>query len=131
MWQLEDLVSELQTLGFDNEDSRQAARQSTSLSAALDWLCLNIPEEKLPSHFASGAAGKPVTVLRSHKTGQPDTLSPEAMDPSLAELTSFGYGVESCMKALESHKGDVTTSAVPLFLSVCSSLGCRDHCAAA
>jgi ATP-dependent RNA helicase DHX57 len=124
---IDDLVSELQTLGFDNEDSRQAARQSTSLSAALDWLCLNIPEEKLPSDFASGAAGKPVTVLRSHKTGQPDTLSPEAMDPSLAELTSFGYGVESCMKALESHKGDVTTSAVPLFLSVCSSLGCRDH----
>ena len=123
---INDIVAELQTLGFEYEDSLEAARHSTSLSTALDWLCLNIPEDKLPSDFASGAAGKPVTVLRGGNLSHSDEMSPEDMDPSLRELVSFGYDMDESIKSLEKHKGDVWTAAISLFLSLCASLGFQD-----
>jgi ATP-dependent RNA helicase DHX57 len=61
------LIDELVVLGFNEQDATDAVENNncTSLSSALDLLCLSIPEERLPSEFAPGAAGKPVTVIRS------------------------------------------------------------------
>lgn len=65
------LIVELTVLGFSQTDAADAVENNncTSLSSALDWLCLSIPEERLPSDFAPGAAGKPVTVIRSAMRG--------------------------------------------------------------
>jgi ATP-dependent RNA helicase DHX57 len=120
-----ELAAELETLGFSSQDAAVAASKRNGLSSALDWLCLNIPEDRLPSEFAaSGAAGKPVTVIQwngERAVGQPEEA--EVTDPAVVELQRYGYGRDESMKALESHKGDVSSSAVSLFLSMCLSAG--------
>lgn len=121
------LSAELQTLGFELEDSNEAAKYSNSLTNALDWLCLNIPEERLPSDFASGAAGKPVTVIRGVSSEQSEAESAKDMDPSLAELVRFGYDRDICIETLQRYKGDVGSSTVSLFLTLCKSQGCEDQ----
>ena len=122
---VEELAAELETLGFSSQDAAVAASKREGLSSALDWLCLNIPEDRLPSEFAaSGAAGKPVTVIQwngERAAGQPKEA--EVTDPAVLELERYGYGKDESVKALESHRGDVASSAVALFLSMCVSGG--------
>ena len=113
---MDDLISELGSLGFAEEDAQQAAWCCESLSSALDWLCLHITEDRLPSEFASGAAGKPVTVIRSVERGD-DT---EIVDPSLQELVHCGYEKDEAMAALENSRGDVRRAIISLFLGMCT-----------
>jgi len=110
--EIAELAAELEALGFRREDASIAAARSAGLSSALDWLCLNLPEDRLPSEFAAGAAGKPVTVIR--RSG---VAPAEVVDPAVTELEQCGYGRYEAMEALASHKGDVFSSAVALFLS--------------
>lgn len=54
------LLDELALLGFSQGHARRAIMAcrgsgAVSLPAALDWLCLNMPEDELPSNFAPGA----------------------------------------------------------------------------
>ena len=57
---VEALTRRLCKLGFDGGDVQQAlvqhGAQPPSVSAALDWLCLHVPHERLPKGFAAGAA---------------------------------------------------------------------------
>ena len=50
------LADELQLLGFEAREASAAvaATRDAGLSAALDWLCLNLPEARLPANFAPG-----------------------------------------------------------------------------
>ena len=59
------LVEELMLLGFRQQDAAAAvaavappggagAAEGVSLSDALDWLCVRLPEERLPKNFAPG-----------------------------------------------------------------------------
>ena len=53
----EALVASLVQLGFSEDDAGSAADAlgaATGLAAALDWLCLHIPEHLLPASFAPG-----------------------------------------------------------------------------
>lgn len=119
-----ELISELQTLGFAYEDSKEASKYSSSLSSALDWLCLNVSEENLPTDFASGVAGKPVTIIRrSEEVELSENIGAEEIDPAVSELVRYGYDVNSSIKALEKHKGDVKASVISLFLETCKFLG--------
>lgn len=121
---MDDLIFELGSLGFAEQDAEQAACYCDSLSSALDWLCLHIPEDRLPSEFASGAAGKPVTVIRSVERED----DAEIVDPSLQELVHCGYEAHQAMDALEKNRGDVRRAIVSLFLSMCKegSFGSED-----
>ena len=114
--EIAELAAELEALGFGREDASTAAAKRAGLSSALDWLCLNLPEDRLPSEFAAGAAGKPVTVIR--RSG---VAPAEVVDPAVTELERCGYGRSEAMEALASHKGDVFSSAVALFLSSCAA----------
>lgn len=57
------LVEELVLLGFQQADAAAAVAaaggggQGASLADALDWLCVRLPEERLPKNFAPGGAG--------------------------------------------------------------------------
>ena len=67
------IVDELISLGFEASDARTAvsalrhrsSSDASALSEALDWLCLHVSEDRLPSKFAPGAAGKPVEILHA------------------------------------------------------------------
>ena len=123
---VEDLAAELEMFGFVQPDAAAAASKCDSLSSALDWLCLNIPEDRLPAEFAAGAAGKPVTVIRWNDRENGADGDGSVVDPALAELERCGYEREDAASALESHKGDVLSSAVALFLSLCATVGLAD-----
>ncbi len=55
---VEALTTRLCKLGFDGGDVQRALAQHgaepLSVSAALDWLCLHVPHERLPKGFAAG-----------------------------------------------------------------------------
>ena len=120
---MDDLIMELSSLGFEESDARMASLRCKSLSDALDWLCLNVPEEKLPADFAAGAAGKPVTVIRSVVQAEE---SSEDLDPALRQLIKYGYKKDASVSALENNKGDYTRASIDLFLSLCKKLGHQD-----
>ena len=126
--EVDQLAAELQTLGFDREDAALASSKCDGLSSALDWLCLNIPEDRLPLEFAaSGAAGKPVTVIRwngmmgAEGTANGADVDDEIVDPAVLELENYGYDKENAIEALNTHRGDVSSSAIALFLRMCPS----------
>ena len=82
------LVEELALLGFRREDAAAAVAASSgssggggggsfpgaeeaegpSLSATLDWLCMRLPEERLPKNFAPGA------LVRTERQWQPCSI---------------------------------------------------------
>ncbi len=54
-----EMQSEIESLGFSSEQAVLALRwRGSSVSEALTWLMLNIPEEDLPSAFEPGRASK-------------------------------------------------------------------------
>lgn len=52
----EDVAQELQQLGFSEQDAETAviSLPHPTLPTCLDWLCLHIPEDELPTAFAPG-----------------------------------------------------------------------------
>jgi len=51
------VTQQLRHLGFAEEDVSAAMAQggtAPSTAAALDWLCLHVPHERLPARFAAG-----------------------------------------------------------------------------
>ena len=62
--QLGKIWDELLEIGFSKEDAELGIRESSSesLASVLDWLCLNLPEERLASvpHFTS-----PIKLIRN------------------------------------------------------------------
>lgn len=66
----EEIVQELQQLGFCEQDAETAVNSlaQPTLATCLDWLCLHIPEEELPAAFAPGmliGASNNIQVLRA------------------------------------------------------------------
>jgi hypothetical protein len=64
-------AGKLRNLGFASADVDDALAVAIaqdgrpSLETALDWLCVNVPEEDLPPGFAAGAhSGQPSALLR-------------------------------------------------------------------
>lgn len=118
-----ELMGELESLGFQPEDATEATQKSSSLPAALDWLCLNLPESRLPSKFAPGAAGKPITVIRTKHDPDFDGDTSGCLDPSVVELMSYGYSQTKCIRALEENKGDTRKSMLMIYSEYCKEWG--------
>ncbi|KAL6770675.1 hypothetical protein ACKKBF_B32175 [Auxenochlorella protothecoides x Auxenochlorella symbiontica] len=114
------VASEARRLGF-SEAAVAAAMQvlgpAVSLMQALDWLCLNIPEEELPTRFAPGAAGKAPEVL-NRGNGWTSAAEAEAIaleDPAVAELIDCGYPLPEVMRAVAEGSGAVEAARRLLF----------------
>ena len=122
--QIAELVGELESLGFSSGDASDAAQKAASLHAALDWLCLNLPESRLPSKFAPGAAGKPITVIRTKHSPEFD-FETNNEDPSVVELMGYGYSHEKCIRALEKSKGDTRKALFTIYSEYCKEWGIR------
>jgi ATP-dependent RNA helicase DHX57 len=137
------LLDDLIVLGFSAEDAAQGVAAVLSspisaistnstggadLSAVLDWICLNIPESRLPTNFAPGAAGKPITIIRKNaSTSSLPTFSSRPSsrvegdviasnittavnvmdDPAVVELTTYGYPPLIAAEALQQSRGNV------------------------
>jgi len=157
------LVDDLVVLGFSTEDAAQGVAAvgllcsnnsnhsnntttngGAELSVVLDWLCLNIPESRLPTNFAPGAAGKPITIMRkkssfasrststnenyssrpsSRLEGSVNTTSSDTVldDPAVVELTKYGYPPMVAADALRQCRGSVHEAVHVLYRRMLSS----------
>ncbi|KAK9809193.1 hypothetical protein WJX72_011126 [[Myrmecia] bisecta] len=111
--QADEVMAKLLSLGFGEEAVREALACTSqegevSVEAALDWLCLSLPEEALPASFAHGATHKPVQLRSGNRAQeqQGDAMRPQD-DPAVAELLSYGYPLASCSEALQQCRGKV------------------------
>uniref|UniRef100_A0A7R9TIU0 Uncharacterized protein n=1 Tax=Prasinoderma coloniale TaxID=156133 RepID=A0A7R9TIU0_9VIRI len=60
---VDDLATQLSSMGFDANDASTAARRHPGeLSAALDWLLLTLDDESLPARFAARGSAKHIDV---------------------------------------------------------------------
>lgn len=90
------LIQRLSSWGFEDEDvlrglatvrATQENENGQSLeSSVLDWLCLNVPEERLPAAFAPGASGNPIKVILSSQARGENSFTEE-----VSELARYGY----------------------------------------
>ena len=148
------LADDLMVLGFTSEDAARAVAAVTAtsggaeLSNALDWLCLNVSEERLPSNFAPGAAGTPISVLykaapKSGKIGNASNSSFSSLttaaeegddarkvnqvdvataldDPAVKELMQYGYPPRVAADALQQSGGHVQDAVRLLYRKLCN-----------
>jgi ATP-dependent RNA helicase DHX57 len=110
----EATAEKLRGLGFAAADVDDAVAVAVAqegrptLEAALDWLCLSVPDEELPQAFQPGA-GQTVAVLRSSSTHQ-------------QALQELGYSAEDAMAALQQCSGDEVAALQLLHGRLCGKL---------
>lgn len=142
----EQLVAQLQGLGFGWEDARMGAAAAANggagrepLQAALDWLCLSLPEQRLPRTFAASAGSRPVIVRRTQQpAGSADAgltaaqqLQQEEerrvceaaeaalLDPVVSELVAYGYPVAAASDAVAAAGGQLAGAHAALLAQLC------------
>ena len=142
----EVLTLKLTKLGFEEMDVAVAMRsvRTKSENAALDWLCLNVPEGRLPTRFAPNAKNEPILLMdpaamfvpagvgritgkdpSSFRSVDTETKinsrvfsEPRPSDPNAAYLYDRGFGVWDAENALKQSDGCVDKAHVVLFRGV-------------
>lgn len=153
---VQDVTAKLQTFGFELSDVEAALHATQGIGThgldrsdvALDWLCLNVPEAKLPRRFAPNAKSEPIVLLdtaamfasaesfvtsattdnfRSEplsckepvKVSNMENERPE--DPSIAWLWDRGYAQNEAKRALEIGDNNCSAALINLFRDVLQS----------
>eukprot|EP01105_Mastigella_eilhardi_P027529 TRINITY_DN8522_c0_g1_i2.p1 TRINITY_DN8522_c0_g1~~TRINITY_DN8522_c0_g1_i2.p1 ORF type:complete len:972 (+),score=220.16 TRINITY_DN8522_c0_g1_i2:98-3013(+) len=111
-------------MGFRREDATLAAACCGTVPSALDWLCLNIPEDALPRRYEAGGNLDVVVssygTLKKRPTPALQSSSPKPASPSVAnnsgqftetqiqqlgELEARGFEHATCEAAIEYGHG--------------------------
>ncbi|CAL8471800.1 g11342 [Coccomyxa elongata] len=118
-----EYAGKLSALGFASADVADALAVAIaqdgrpSLETALDWLCVNVPEEDLPAVFAAGASGKPAGVLHSAHSAASGVAAAtfSAASAALSDLTDMGYAIDEAAAALQNSSGDAVLAHEHMF----------------
>ena len=150
---VQDVTAKLQTFGFELSDVEAALHATQGIGThgfdrsdvALDWLCLNVPEAKLPRRFAPNAKSEPIVLLdtaamfasaescstsatadnfwsepssceESVKASNMGNQRPE--DPSIAWLWDRGYTQNEASRALKVGDNNCSAALKTLFRDV-------------
>lgn len=100
---LDVIIAQLASLGFREDDARSGITAALAkgasgevLEAALDWLCLHLPEERLPAQYGPGTkSGKPITVRRIAGGGG------GWFGSLVARLVAWGWDATTAAEALD------------------------------
>ncbi|KAI8380604.1 P-loop containing nucleoside triphosphate hydrolase protein [Choanephora cucurbitarum] len=87
------LIAELVKMGFRATHADEALDYSADTSSALDWLCLHVPEDDLPSNFMLANYNPTMTTV-SRTT---ESLGREWL---IKRMSSLGYPEKICTEAL-------------------------------
>ncbi|XP_057836975.1 DExH-box ATP-dependent RNA helicase DExH1 isoform X1 [Cryptomeria japonica] len=112
----EQIRSDLTHMGFKEHYVNAALKESNEISAALDWLMLNVPENQLPFKFAPKASKASVQVLINGNYESSKRFPVEKK--SVEYLQEYGYGLEDCMVALSEASGDEDIALHRLFMQL-------------
>ena len=107
-----ELCEKLESLGFMREDALAASKATKStLASALDpaisWLCVHVPESRLPALYAPKLLNDGGVVLLSKPNASTNSASNDARpkNPTTAWLWERGYDQKSCEDAVSEHSG--------------------------
>ena len=108
---LEAIFAELLELGFSEAQCERALRATSSLSDALDWLCLNIPNTELPARFSVGEredgsqpSAKMEVIAAKEQPGQKPERKREAVDERLVLKGKKAAGADTTEDASGENK---------------------------
>lgn len=87
------LIDELVKMGFRTAHADEALDYSIDKTAALDWLCLHVPEDDLPANFMLANYNPTMTTI-SH------TTKSLGRDWLLKRMSAIGYPESICEEAL-------------------------------
>ena len=155
------LLQQLQQLGFRSQDATAALRAAGpeigaaaaaggALQQLLDWLCLHLPDDRLPPGFAPGVS-QPVSVVRRKgdaaaaaavATGGGSTSGWEAAggeevgvscleDPHVLQLLDWGYPLQPAITALAECGGHLQRALTYLCQQLTAGSADTTHAAAA
>ncbi|RCH81261.1 hypothetical protein CU098_004984, partial [Rhizopus stolonifer] len=87
------LTDELVRMGFRAAHADEALDYSVDKTAALDWLCLHVPEDDLPANFMLANYNPTMTTI-SH------TVQSLGRDWLIKRMSAIGYPESICIEAL-------------------------------
>ncbi|KAI8061084.1 P-loop containing nucleoside triphosphate hydrolase protein [Gongronella butleri] len=94
--QANDIVNKLVAMGFRKTHAQEALEYCTDVNAALDWLCLHVPEDDLPSQFLHASYNPKMTTI-SH------TVESLSRDWRIKRMNELGYPSAACDEAMKAH----------------------------
>ena len=103
------LCDKLESLGFGREDALAASKATKSkdvaaLDGAISWLCVHVPDDRLPTVYAPKSLNEGGVVLLSKaKPAQPVEIDSRPSSEDAAWLWERGYAATACEDALRAH----------------------------
>jgi len=97
------LSTMLKKLGFNAEFVAEALEYSSTLSTALTWLLIHVPEDDVPKSFMPSDIGVTARVSSS-----------APVEKATAKLRDFGYSEDLARSTAEHHNGSLMASVVEL-----------------
>ncbi|ORX44750.1 P-loop containing nucleoside triphosphate hydrolase protein [Hesseltinella vesiculosa] len=94
--QSKKIVEQLVSMGFRTTHAKEALEYCSDVNTALDWLCLHVPEDDLPSQFLHASYNPKMTTI-AHTS---ETLS---RDWRIKRMMGFGYPMSACETAMTSN----------------------------
>ena len=106
------LRNKLENLGFERTDALAASRATKStdvsdLSSAIDWLCVHVPESRLPAVYAPKSLNEGgLVVLSKVKASGASTDERRPENADVAWLWERGFPASACEEAIRVHSGN-------------------------
>lgn len=118
------LANRLESLGFTRKDSHAASKATKStdvsgLDPAISWLCVHVPESRLPATYAPKLANDGGVVLLSKAKKPANAPEVRPKDATIAWLWDRGYSTTVCEQAVAAvGAGDRVTALERLYASL-------------
>jgi len=124
-----ELCAKLEGLGFERDDALAASKamkstEASAVDAAVGWLCVRVPEDRLPATYAPKSLNEGGVVLLSKGTSAV-TDDSRPSDPNVEWLWERGYDRASCEDAWRARPNRVDALSL-LFGKVLSGIS-REH----
>ncbi|KAG0174157.1 hypothetical protein DFQ28_004675 [Apophysomyces sp. BC1034] len=94
-----DICQGLVRMGFRESHVREALEYCSDMAGALDWLCLHVPEDDLPTSFMHANYNPTMTTI-SH------TTQSLGRDWLIKRMTTIGYPATVCEEAMKANDDD-------------------------
>lgn len=104
---INELCDKLESLGFARDDALAASKatkskQASSLDSAITWLCVHVPESRLPVLYAPKSLNEGgLVVLRKAQVSEPENIDERPENLDAAFLWDRGYSQHSVEESLK------------------------------
>jgi len=126
------LCDKLERLGFERGDALAASRATKStdvsaLSPAIHWLCVHVPESRLPAVYAPKSLNEGgLVVLSKAKPSSVVHFETRPEIPNVAWIWERGFSTSACEEAMRVHGNNRDAAFAYLYAKLVSEV-CPEH----